>query len=137
MHIASQRVSMMWLNPAAAEATWLPCQQHGWRWCVHPRARTGRPASASAAVDHGRVGQLPGGVDGGGDAGTLSGPRVDHELTADRRQTVRHVSQPNPHGGAVEPAAGVADREVERLFVGVGRDHDRGRWAAVFGGILQ
>ena len=51
-----------------------------------PGARTGRPASASAAVNHGRVGQLPGGVDGGGDAGTLSGPRVDDELTADGRQ---------------------------------------------------
>lgn len=65
-------------------------------------------------------------VDGGGDARTPTGRRLDRERAADRRKPVRHVDQPVADSRGIESFSGIADYEVELLVVAGCRHRDRG-----------
>ena len=107
------------VNFRTSELMRLPCAQHGWRWCVHPGAGQ-TEVSTTAAMRVPRPGS----------ESITSCPPM-----ADRRSVI--LVSPHADRGGIEPSAGVADGQGDRLVVGVGRDRDRGTGPAEIGGILQ
>ena len=76
-------------------------------------------------------------VDDCGDPSAASGLRIDHEPAAHSRKAVGHIGQPHADRGRIEPSPGIADRQGDRLVVGVGSDSDGGARPAVLGRVLQ
>src|ERR1700722_4294646 len=76
-------------------------------------------------------------LDHHGDAGAVSGRSVDLELPAARGDAVGDIGDPGAVGCGLEPAPGVADREVQCHRAGLIGDGDAGAGAAVLDGVLQ